>query len=276
MKRLGLLLLFPLYSGIYIQAQHALPQTAEPGGLFAFGSGIDHPEQINLIDLPVRTGQIILPHLKTAVKNGRIHGQWKSFHGSGQLLDEGALKKGIPDGVWKVWDSSGKLRAIRTYDAEKLERVKQEWRTNHPRQVLSALATLYRTNPEAALNFISVANSFSSASNMDLVVGLEKLAIINSEDMNKYRPPFNRCFHHGLFMNLSSEGMVLDSGYYKNGLPNGFWEHRSPASGSLWKGAYRNGLRQQEWKKYSPDGKLELIIFYSKNGLELWRKTLHK
>ena len=50
-----------------------------------------------------------------AVKNSRLHGNWKSWYDENTLHDEGKLVKGVPDGQWKVWYPNGNIRFIRTY-----------------------------------------------------------------------------------------------------------------------------------------------------------------
>jgi antitoxin component YwqK of YwqJK toxin-antitoxin module len=75
-------------------------------------------------------------------------------------------------------------------------------------------------------------------------------------------------------MNYFENGVVKDSGYYKEGLREGLWVHRSEASQGVWTGMYRHGIRQYEWKYYNPSGKLLLIVFFNKKGEEEWRKLM--
>lgn len=204
-------------------------------------------------------------------KKGKLHGSWQSRYANGQLLDEGTLVKGVPNGEWKVWNAAGQLIAVRTYNADLFQRVKREVELNHPKQYSFALTARYKKEGRDAVKFLQAGSSFVQQRALR-TNNLATLVQDNSSDPAHYHPVFNDCLHHGLYMNYFDNGMVKDSGYYKEGLRDGVWMHRT-AEG-LWKGAYKNGIRYNEWKMYNAAGKLSLIIFYNSNGKETGRKKM--
>ena len=208
---------------------------------------------------------------KGQIKKGKLHGSWESRYANGQLLDQGTLVKGIPHGEWKVWNAAGQLIAVRTYDADLFQRVKREVELNHPKQYSFAVTARYKKEGRDAVKFLKAGSSFVQQHTL-LTNNLAQLVQDNSSDPGHYHPVFNDCLHHGLYINYFENGLVKDSGYYKDGLREGVWTHRT-AEG-LWKGAYKNGIRYNEWKMYNAAGKLLLIIFYNTNGHETGRKKM--
>lgn len=206
------------------------------------------------------------------VKNYKLHGNWQSWYLNGQPLDSGKLVNGIPDGVWKLWDSSGNLIAIRQYDADKLQRVKEEMRINHPKNWHYPLTGLYKKEGRAAMKYLQPGYSFSFAAKQNVPV--KKAVQLNSTGM-VYHPVFKECLHDGLYMNYFSSGIVKDSGYYKNGLREGAWVHQMN-SRTFWKATYKNGKPSGEWKEYLLNGQLVQLIHFDTNGKETWRKRYEK
>lgn len=210
---------------------------------------------------------------RSHVKNHRLHGNWQSWYANKQVLDSGHLVNGIPDGEWRRWDSSGQLLSLRHYDADKLQRVRQEWRNLHPKRSFYALTDLYRTNAAAAMHHTSAAYSFPSKE-YEIKRPLGQTVTRNRTMDVDYRPVFDEGLLHGLYLNYFSGGQLRDSGYYKDGLKEGVWTHHNSPVGSWFTGAYKNGMRQYEWKHYDGNGKLKAIIFYNKEGEQEWRKEM--
>jgi len=184
---------------------------------------------------------------KGQVRKQKLNGEWQSRYTNNQLLDSGYLQNGIPDAVWKRWDSSGQLLAIRHYDADRLQRVKEEMRLNHPKRNFYPLTALYKNNKAAALYYLRAAYSFSTKQHSYQT--LQQLVENNAHSHHSYHPVFNESLHHGLYMNFFPNGIAKDSGYYKNGLREAVWLHRNSPGGSYFTGAYKNGLRYREWKQ---------------------------
>lgn len=190
----------------------------------------------------------------SSVKNSRLHGEWKSWYSNDMRHDEGKLVRGVPDGEWKVWYPNGKLRFVRNYSSDKLTRVQQEWIRPHPRMPNYPITTIYQKERPKALTLIKSNYSFRDA-------------ISNSS----YTPVFNKCFHHGLFINYFESGAVKDSGYYKNGLRAGIWIEALDNEKEFWTGTYTNGTKSGTWKRFNAHKKMVELIVYKK-GKEDWRK----
>lgn len=59
-----------------------------------------------------KTGKTLLMYTyKNSIKNG----PYVIYHPSGVKWEEGSFRNGVPNGVWKSWDSDGKLLNQRTY-----------------------------------------------------------------------------------------------------------------------------------------------------------------
>lgn len=205
------------------------------------------------------------------IRKGKLHGSWQSSYANGQLLDQGNLVKGVPNGEWKVWNAAGQLIALRTYNADLFQRVKREVELNHPKNYSYALTARYKKEGRDAVKFLQAGSSFIQQRALR-TSDIGELVQTNSTDPAHYHPVFNDCLHHGLYMNYFDNGIVKDSGYYKEGLRDGVWVHRT--ADGMWKGAYKNGIRYNEWKFYNTAGKLNLIIFYNKQGKETGRKKM--
>jgi antitoxin component YwqK of YwqJK toxin-antitoxin module len=213
-----------------------------------------------------------LPLFEGAVKKHHLEGSWKSWHANGQLLDSGRLENGVPHGTWYVWNAAGQLLAVRNYDAHLYEKIKNELRLNHPRFSNFMLTERYKKEGSAVLQLLKTASSFPEAVRFTESL-LEEAVEQNRKAMHQYHPVFLECLHHGLYLTYFPNGTLQDSGYYKNGLKEGVWVHRTN-DGSVLKGAYKTGLRQLEWKEYDSKGKLTAIIFYNQKGEASRKKTM--
>lgn len=210
------------------------------------------------------------------VKNKKLDGGWMSWYDNGVVLDSGHFESGIPDGEWKHRDSSGQLLAIRNYSADKFRRVKNEIKANHPRNFFFPLTALYKKDPAAAKWHLTAAHSFLFTDGRSTIRTIDEYVEQNMLSPKDYRPLFNESLQHGLYINYFRNGLVKDSGYYKDGLKDGVWLHRNSEAGSSFVGAYKNGMRQYEWKQYDASGKLTTLVFYTSTGKEEGRKIIRK
>lgn len=249
----------------------SIPQV--PHGLVVFtgSSSLYHPFQLPLkAELQETHGRSLL---HASVKNHSLHGEWKSFYHADQLIDSGTLLKGLPDGLWQSWYPNGQLRSVRNYSADLLVRVQQDVSLNHPKLSRFAITQRYKKEGKNILFVLHAAYSYHKATNVLPQQPLE-LVSQNASDPLNYHPPFSHSLHHGMFMNYFENGVVKDSGFYKEGLREGLWLHRTDAGSGTWKGMYKHGIRQKEWKYYQTSGKLLLIVFFNHKGEEEWRKTM--
>ncbi|HEY6504227.1 MAG TPA: hypothetical protein VIZ28_09660 [Chitinophagaceae bacterium] len=207
------------------------------------------------------------------VKRHKLHGSWQSWYSNQQACDSGSFFKGLPKGEWKHWDMNGQLLSIRNYDASKYLRVKSEFIRSGPKQVVYPITKLYRKNRQKASYYMHAGYSFSFNDHHPHHFSLQQAVENNITPGNSYRPLFDECLHHGLYMNFYSNGSTKDSGYYRNGLKDGIWIHRDD-NGAWLMGMYKNSVRSGDWKQYDAKGRLVSIIFYNKKGTEEWRKKI--
>ena len=206
-------------------------------------------------------------------KGRKLHGAWKSWYENGLLCDSGTFNKGLPDGVWKFWNNSGELMAVRTFSAEKFRRISHEMVRYHPRRISFTIASLYQRNKRAALKYMQASYSFESAAGKKAGITLQELIASNITEGNPYLPVFDYGLHHGEYVNYFAGGIAKDSGYYKNGLRQGEWIHRDSPDGLVTKGAYEDGKKTKNWRTYDPSGRLTSIVHYNRRGDIGWTKT---
>lgn len=209
------------------------------------------------------------------VKNKRLHGGWQSWYENGLLCDSGSFVKGLPDGEWKHWDANGRLVALRTFSADKFQRINNELVRYNPRRIAFPLTVLYHKNKRAALKYLRASYSFASAARKKQGLSLPELITANVTPGNEYQPVFDLSLHHGLYINYFDNGIAKDSGYYHNGLRNGVWVHRDTPDGTFQIGSYENGVKVKGWRTYDMNGKLLSMIYYTNKGQVSWRKSFN-
>jgi antitoxin component YwqK of YwqJK toxin-antitoxin module len=211
----------------------------------------------------------------TASRHSKLNGGWQSWYAAGHLCDSGKLVSNLPDGEWKFWGHNGRLKAIRTYDAEKFNRVYEEIHRYNPKRSFYFIAALSQKNIKEALWYLTSVYSLSGKKDRQHFSSLRQQVQSNITVGNSYQPVFSECLHEGLYMNFFENGQVKDSGYYKDGIRNGKWIHYEAPAGNRWEGAYHNGQKIKEWKYYNKEGGLTEIVTYHQGQIN-WRKTFMK
>ena len=163
-----------------------------------------------------------------------------SWHPETKLRDSGKLRKGIPDGTWKGWYADGNPRYVRTYSYDKYTRIGQEIK-KHPRFIFTPLAREAKEDPRVLAAATDARASLPSA-------------------------PFEQCLHHGLYINYAAGGRIVDSGYYQNGLREGYWEEWDATANRKHSGAYRHGKRYGSWTIRDENGRTRSILQYNRKG----------
>jgi antitoxin component YwqK of YwqJK toxin-antitoxin module len=248
---------------------------AEPGANFTLltkASSNHYPFQLP-VSGTIREMKAEKVLVSTSVKNYRLHGDWKSHYTNGQLLDEGKLVKGLPDGLWQSWYPNGQLRSVHNFNAQLFMSIQQDVQLNHPKVSRFVITERYKKEGRGVLQVFQAVYSYNTAI-LKLPANPLELALNNRTNPQQYHPPFSNVLHHGFYINYFENGMAKDSGYYKDGLKEGIWLHRADASAGFWKGIYKHGVRQKEWKYYTAEGKLKRIVFFNSRGQEEWHKQL--
>ncbi len=195
-------------------------------------------------------------------KKNLLHKKWQSWYANNTACDEGSLKKGVPDGTWQVWYQNGQLRHLRTFNAELLSKLKDEW-IRRPRNSFYPISTLAKENISMAAWLISKEHAFSLSPSQK-TMSVKELLSRNTEDAVTYVPPFSEGLLHGLYINYFSNGMVKDSGYYRYGMREGDWLECNSDGTVLSRGFYRHGTRKGVWKYYQGKQLLRLTEFNNK------------
>ena len=184
-------------------------------------------------------------------KRNSLHGAWVSRYKDGRMIDSGYFEHNIPSGEWRSWYPDGTLRSIRSYSAGKWFVVQSEISRRNSRMYFHQLTNLLSWSRKSFESYTSGAASFTSLP-----------AIAKS-----YLPPFKYCLHHGLFMNYYPNGVVKDSGYYKNGLRDGLWNEFYTTGQLSAAGSYLNGFKNSGWKYYSKDGRLMMLAEFKRGKM---------
>lgn len=200
------------------------------------------------------------------VRNKKLHGNWQSWYQNGSLCDSGKFVKGLPDGEWKHWDPAGRLIALRTYNADKYQRIYLDMSRYNPRRPNYPLTAMYQRNKNAAMQYLHSSYSFPHKVKRIDDLSLQQWVIANITPGNSYHPVFDQSLHHGLYMNYFNNGQAKDSGYYQNGLRQGIWVEKESQDSGWQLGSYNNGKKSKEWKCYNAKGILTEIIFYNNKG----------
>lgn len=59
-----------------------------------------------------------------------LHGSWRIWFDSGQIMEEGAFENGLEDGEWSYWNANGNRRATGRFVNGQREGVWKEWWEN--------------------------------------------------------------------------------------------------------------------------------------------------
>ncbi len=204
-----------------------------------------------------------------------LHGKWMSWYIHGHLCDSGRLDKGIPDGEWKTFYPDGSLRYVRHYDAFLLRKIKSDILREN-RYSFYEIVSLFKKSPIAAVNHFDAVISFHPHTSQDHHFKfLTDRVKHNSTAHPYYFPPYLESLHHGLYINYYPDGMIRDSGYYKNGLRNGIWEEWVENRKIKKLGLYQNGQKKGTWKYYNDRGKLLVLKEYNAKGKEVYLKKFY-
>ncbi len=188
------------------------------------------------------------------MRNKMLHGNWTSWYSTAGTYEEGRFNHGLPDGSWKVWHENGQLKYLRTYSSDQYRRIRQEFRNPHPRMVLFPITRLYLENKTATTRMLNAQYQFSSG--------------ISPAD---YQPVFTEAALHGPYQTYSEEGVLLESGQYRNGLREGVWKEKD-LQGNTWTGNYRHNQREGNWKCTSASNQVVQLVEY-RNGKIVWQKN---
>lgn len=70
------------------------------------------------------------PQEVRSYKDGKMHGLWRSYDLSGQILSEAEYKNGQKHGTWRIWDELGNLRYEMNYREGKKTGLWRMWDDN--------------------------------------------------------------------------------------------------------------------------------------------------
>jgi len=185
-----------------------------------------------------------------------LHGTWQTWYQNGQLRDAGNFVHNMPNGEWKSWYANGKLRSLRQYDAHKMQMVELAVRQRNPKLAFQLISQEAIRHPEKLRNFL---NPWGS------VTGIGK-------NETAYKYPFDQCFHHGFFANYFENGVMQQSGFYKDGLKDGLWMQWNDDGIMVSSAYYLHGLSHGAKKEFNSVGAMQSMTEY-KHGKKMFEKN---
>ncbi|HSC53907.1 MAG TPA: hypothetical protein VLC98_09815 [Phnomibacter sp.] len=194
--------------------------------------------------------------LVVQMRKTSMHGQWQTWYQNGQQRDAGMFVHNKPHGLWKSWYANGKLRSERQYDAHKMQMVELAVRQRNPKLAFSPISKQAIQQPQKLQQYFS-ANA-----------GLDKMSKLSAS----YEFPFAQCLHHGFYANYYENGVLQQSGYYKEGLKDGLWMKYAEQGNLNASGYYDEGRLHGPKKEYNSSGALQKLSEY-KHGKKLFEKN---
>ena len=158
---------------------------------------------------------------------------------------------------------------------------KNEVKNFNPKTSMNTLAIKEKIHPGTLKYYTQPAYSYkdyfpTSLTTNVMFNSLTDRTLLNRSSDKNYLPPFNQCYHDGLYINYLSNGAIKDSGFYHNGLRNGMWIESLEDGNLILKGAYSNGKKIHSWSYYNKDGKLTVLKYYNNQGKEINSKTYNR
>lgn len=209
-----------------------------------------------------RAGKIIgwyangLQAIVLHTRKSALHGNWQTWHQNGQQRDAGTFVHGMPNGEWKSWYATGKLRSIRQYDAHKLQMVEVAVRQRNPKLAFHTISQEAIKHPEKLKSLLSPGFTLIGSS-------------INS---TSYYLPFETCFHDGFFANYFENGIMQQSGFYKDGLKDGLWMQWNADGKMISSGYYFHGTLHGAVKTFNNAGTIQKMTEY-KHGKKIFSRN---
>lgn len=224
-----------------------------------------------------------------AFKNNIQDGIYLFWYSNKVLRDSGEFKNGSPDGLWKSWYPNGQLRMVCAYNAKALADYRKSYAQNNMGVELMQLAkpqkigNISRVDPQQDLSPRSRRGYYASLQEKDKQFN----AVFNSDGGNE-RPITSSendqqvFFSHilmrydlikptavlidGNYFSYYPNGQLKESGNYKEGHKNGFWQSWYENGKRQSVGRYEKNHEIQEWKYYNEKGELETLRRFRKDG----------
>ncbi len=184
-----------------------------------------------------------------------LHGMWQTWYQNGQPRDAGSFLRSIPNNEWKSWYGNGKLRSIRQYDAHKLQMVEVAVRQRNPKLAFHTISQEAIKHPDKLKSLLSPGFTL----------------IGSSKNSASYNLPFETCFHNGFFANYFENGIMQQSGFYKDGLKDGLWMQWNADGKMISSGYYFHGTLHGAAKTYNNAGSIQKMTEY-KHGKKVFEK----
>ncbi|MEI6947930.1 hypothetical protein V9K67_12100 [Paraflavisolibacter sp. H34] len=205
-------------------------------------------------------------HFVIHFRKEQLHGPWESFYNNKQRCDSGTLDRGLPDGAWKTWYPNGQLKSEHHYSARKYRYIQADLQRNHPRYQRYALTRQAQQKGDVSAHFKPKYPGAPAAATTASLTLLQKIQHNTGDRPEGYAAPFDRCVHHGPYVNYDEQGRVKDSGHYTDGLKDGLWTETLADGTTHASGLYNHGVRSGQWKFYNAEGKLLYTEQYDRNG----------
>lgn len=170
---------------------------------------------------------------KRTYKKGVLHGLFREYHPTGELMRVGQYVDGLPDGVHEFVGPKGEL-----YGRSVIRNATGEWKAWHPTGKL-ALHGAYRDGcPEG------------------------RWRMWDEEGQPIVEDSYADCTRNGLYTDYHEGGTPRRSGHFRAGKEHGEWTQKWKNGKTEWQGRYEAGERVGTWRFYRWDGTLARVGDY--------------
>lgn len=193
-----------------------------------------------------------LPTANGIRKRTVFHGLNKEYHQNGQLKESGEYWWGAKIGLWKSFNTHGKLIAENTY--EKPLRREDIYMEFHPNGKTKALGQFEDGKPVGKWQF------FSAGSILIMEYSMQNMKL--NGEFKKFR---------------HQTGNLYELKKYKNGLLDGpFKKLYNDEKTVIQEGSFKEGIKTGIWKKFHEDGTLKEEVNYHNNFMQGPMTVYHK
>ncbi|MCI5054994.1 MAG: hypothetical protein MRY83_02735 [Flavobacteriales bacterium] len=198
-------------------------------------------------------------------EKGIKNGPWKEYYSTGELRAEGTYKGGLRVGVWVFYHLNGKVEQKGKYDAA--GRPSGDWKWYYDNGAVQREESFYAGKEEGTLiEYNDTGRVISQGEYLDGEREGEwfyQMGDYREEGKYQGGQRVGEWKHYYL-----SNDEVSFKGSYEDGIPNGKHIYYFPSGKKMLEGKYEFGNKHGEWKRYNDIGEITLTIFY-KDGIEV-------
>ncbi len=220
--------------------------------LRSFGAGFLILILVGRINFAVAQDKVVVNQTDAL---GRKTGVWESRFSNGQPRYQGQFRQGRPEGEFRYFFESGKLRATNTFEPGGLRAYHKSWAENG---ILVAEGIYFNQQKDSTWRFYSDVDGLLISEDDfqdDLLHGTAKVFYPASGQLAEISM-WQQGRKHGPWKKFFPDGMTMAEGSYADDQPDGLTIFYHPNGKIHIRGSYNNGLKAGIWETFDEDGNL--------------------